>query len=55
VDLPFPEGQTGRYVYFKNQIQYLGWNNQLNEVYVSLFKSKFWGFEDQQKRNAASL
>jgi hypothetical protein len=34
VDLPFPEGGTGRYVYFKNQIQYLGWNNMLNEMYV---------------------
>ena len=32
LDLPFPEGRTGRYVYFRNQIQYLGWNNQLNEV-----------------------
>lgn len=32
VDLPFPEGKTGRYVYFNNQIQHLGWNNQLNEV-----------------------
>ena len=32
VDLPFPEGKTGRYVYFNNQIQQLGWNNQLNEV-----------------------
>jgi hypothetical protein len=34
VHLPFPEGETGRYVYFRNQIRYLGWNNQLNEVYV---------------------
>ena len=34
VDLPFPEGNTGRYVYFKNQNQLLGWNNQLNEMYV---------------------
>ena len=33
-DLPHPEGKTGRYVYFKNQIQMLGWNNQLNEVCV---------------------
>ena len=33
-DLPYPEGKTGRYVYFKNQIQMLGWNNQLNEVCV---------------------
>lgn len=32
LDLPFPEGRTGRYVLFKNQIQMLGWNNQLNEV-----------------------
>ena len=33
LDLPFPEGRTGRYVLFKNQIQGLGWNNELNEVY----------------------
>ena len=32
LDLPFPEGRHGRYVLFKNQIQKLGWNNQLNEV-----------------------
>ena len=32
LDLPFPEGRTGRYVLFKNQIEGLGWNNELNEV-----------------------
>ena len=32
VDLPFPEGKEGRYVYFANQIQGLGWNNLLNEM-----------------------
>ena len=32
LDLPYPEGRNGRYVLFKNQIQMLGWNNQLNEV-----------------------
>ena len=32
VNLPFPEGKEGRYVYFRNQIQLLGWNNQLNEM-----------------------
>jgi hypothetical protein len=32
LDLPYPEGRTGRYVFFRNQIQMLGWNNQLNEV-----------------------
>jgi len=37
VNLPFPEGKEGRYVYFHNQIQMLGWNNQLNEVFVFLF------------------
>lgn len=31
-DLPFPEGRTGRYVRFSNQINMLGWNNVLNEV-----------------------
>jgi hypothetical protein len=34
LDLPFPEGRTGRYVLFKNQVVGLGWNNGLNEVYV---------------------
>ena len=34
LDLPFPEGRHGRYVLFKNQVQQLGWNNQLNEVWV---------------------
>ncbi|KAF9564553.1 hypothetical protein CPC08DRAFT_748393 [Agrocybe pediades] len=34
-DLPFPEGRHGRYVYFENQIQRLGWNNQLNEVLMN--------------------
>ena len=32
LDLPFPEGRTGRYVLFKNQVVGLGWNNVLNEV-----------------------
>ena len=32
LDLPFPEGRTGRYVLFKNQNVGLGWNNVLNEV-----------------------
>ena len=32
LDLPFPEGRTGRYVKFSNQIQQLGWNNVLNEM-----------------------
>jgi len=34
-DLPSPEGRNGRYVSFANQVQGLGWNNQLNEVYVA--------------------
>ncbi|KAF8910486.1 hypothetical protein CPB84DRAFT_1842498 [Gymnopilus junonius] len=37
LDLPYPEGRTGRYIYFRNQIQYLGWNNQLNEVLMNTF------------------
>jgi hypothetical protein len=32
LDLPFPEGRTGRYVRFSNQIVMLGWNNVLNEM-----------------------
>ncbi|KAF7365603.1 hypothetical protein MVEN_00433800 [Mycena venus] len=31
LDLPFPEGKTGRYVKFSNQMKFLGWNNCLNE------------------------
>ena len=34
LDLPFPEGRTGRYVLFKNQVQMLGWNNHMNEMYA---------------------
>lgn len=30
--LPFPEGKSGRYVKFTNQIVMLGFNNVLNEV-----------------------
>jgi hypothetical protein len=32
LDLPFPEGRTGRYVSFANQLGGLGWNNKLDEV-----------------------
>ncbi|KAF8529730.1 hypothetical protein BU17DRAFT_73045 [Hysterangium stoloniferum] len=32
LELPFPEGKTGRYVVFSNQIYQLGWNNVLNEL-----------------------
>jgi hypothetical protein len=32
LDLPFPEGRTGRYVKFSCQIQMLGWNNVFNEL-----------------------
>ncbi|EDR13635.1 uncharacterized protein LACBIDRAFT_308809 [Laccaria bicolor S238N-H82] len=35
LDLPFPEGRTGRYVLFKNQVQMLGWNNHLNEILMN--------------------
>ncbi|KAG6827606.1 hypothetical protein H0H92_011145 [Tricholoma furcatifolium] len=35
VNLPFPEGKTGRYVKFSNQIVMLGWNNVLNEVLLN--------------------
>lgn len=40
-ELPVPEGRHGRYVSFSNQIQGLGWNNQLNEVYVIKKSSPF--------------
>ncbi|GAW08986.1 Myosin- partial [Lentinula edodes] len=35
LSLPFPEGSTGRYVKFDNQIKMLGWNNVLNEVLMN--------------------
>ncbi|KAF9489577.1 hypothetical protein BDN71DRAFT_1527746 [Pleurotus eryngii] len=35
LDLPFPEGRTGRYVKFTNQIKMLGWNNVQNEVLMN--------------------
>ncbi|KAJ7904848.1 hypothetical protein B0H13DRAFT_1620551 [Mycena leptocephala] len=31
LDLPFPEGRTGRYVKFSNQMRFVGWNNCLND------------------------
>ncbi|KAJ7196108.1 hypothetical protein GGX14DRAFT_673876 [Mycena pura] len=31
LDLPFPEGRSGRYVKFSNQMHLVGWNNCLNE------------------------
>ena len=39
LDLPYPEGRTGRYVKFSNQIRLLGWNNVLNELCVSLIQT----------------
>ena len=39
LDLPYPEGQNGRYVKFSNQIQYLGWNNLQGEACVPGFSS----------------
>ncbi|KAF8185974.1 hypothetical protein BJ912DRAFT_1022865 [Pholiota molesta] len=35
LDLPFPEGRHGKYVYFRNQVRKLGWNNVLNEVLMN--------------------
>lgn len=32
LSLPFPEGKSGRYVKFSNQIRMLGWNNCFNEL-----------------------
>ncbi|KAJ4496975.1 hypothetical protein C8R41DRAFT_760591 [Lentinula lateritia] len=43
LDLPFPEGRTGRYVKFSNQIKMLGWNNVFNELLMNsllAYKSK---------------
>ncbi|KAL0568818.1 hypothetical protein V5O48_013162 [Marasmius crinis-equi] len=35
LDLAFPEGRSGRYVRFSNQIAMLGWNNCFNEVLMN--------------------
>ncbi|KAJ7274409.1 hypothetical protein B0H12DRAFT_1088559 [Mycena haematopus] len=35
LDLPFPEGKTGRYVKFSNQAHRLGWNNIFNELLMN--------------------
>lgn len=35
LDLPFPEGRTGRYVKFSNQVKRLGWNNAFNEILMN--------------------
>ncbi|KAJ7773242.1 hypothetical protein B0H16DRAFT_1672856 [Mycena metata] len=35
LDLPFPEGKTGRYVKFSNQANRLGWNNCFNEILMN--------------------
>ncbi|KAK7037688.1 hypothetical protein VNI00_010914 [Paramarasmius palmivorus] len=35
LELPFPEGNTGRFVRFSNQVKQLGWNNVLNEVLMN--------------------
>ena len=48
LDLPFPEGKTGKYVFFKSQNQALGWNNVLTEVYVRLLPLAM-GFEKLTK------
>jgi hypothetical protein len=32
LNLPFPEGATGRYVRFSSQVKQLGWNNVLSEL-----------------------
>lgn len=34
LDLPFPEGRSGRYVLFSNaRVNRVGWNNKLNDMY----------------------
>ncbi|KAJ7475823.1 hypothetical protein FB451DRAFT_1173809 [Mycena latifolia] len=35
LDLPFPEGRTGRFVKFTNQARRLGWNNIFNEILMN--------------------
>ncbi|KAJ7461220.1 hypothetical protein FB451DRAFT_490693 [Mycena latifolia] len=59
LSLPFPEGKSGRYVKFSNQVRVLGWNNCFNEVlmnahlaYVSgrayVFQDYYWSHEHYQ-------
>ncbi|KAJ7068982.1 hypothetical protein B0H15DRAFT_751878, partial [Mycena belliarum] len=36
LELPFPEGRTGRYVKFSNQARFIGWNNCFNEELMNL-------------------
>ncbi|KAF9265239.1 hypothetical protein L218DRAFT_898876 [Marasmius fiardii PR-910] len=40
LDLPFPEGKTGRYVRFSNEIRQLGWNNVFNEVLMNTYLAR---------------
>ncbi|CAA7269522.1 unnamed protein product [Cyclocybe aegerita] len=37
LDLPFPEGRTGRYVYFSNELVKIGWNNKLSELLMNSY------------------
>ncbi|KAJ3997930.1 hypothetical protein F5050DRAFT_1874178 [Lentinula boryana] len=50
LDLPFPEGRTGRYVKFSNQIKMLGWNNVFNELlmnsYLAYESKRAYVFQD---------
>ncbi|KAJ7681472.1 hypothetical protein B0H17DRAFT_1170164 [Mycena rosella] len=37
LELPFPEGRTGRYVKFSNEARMLGWNNCFNEELMNAY------------------
>ncbi|CAK5269822.1 unnamed protein product [Mycena citricolor] len=56
LDLPYPEGKSGRYVKFSNEMKLVGWNNCLNErlmnahlAYISgrayVFSDYMWAWE----------
>jgi hypothetical protein len=40
--LSAPEGRTGRYLRFSNQIQRLGWNNVFNEMCARIHSRARW-------------
>ncbi|TEB34201.1 hypothetical protein FA13DRAFT_1707769 [Coprinellus micaceus] len=50
LSLPYPEGETGRYVKFTSQINMLGWNNVFNELlmltYLAYKSQRGYVFQD---------
>ncbi|KAJ7617873.1 hypothetical protein FB45DRAFT_1103153 [Roridomyces roridus] len=50
LSLPFPEGRTGKYVEFSNQVRLLGWNNVFNDVlmcaHLAYLSGRAYVFQD---------